>query len=1104
MNWRSLQAFLLTLVVIATQSMFIAPVQASILTSATLQLSTHAISTIADHTFAFVTPSGVESSTDTLIVDYATGFSLGSVAFGDIDLAVDDDGACDGPWGDKTLASSAGAGTWGASVAGQIITFTAPTDAALGEITAGRCVQIQVGTHASGGVNQVTNPGSAASYEVDVYGTFGDHALYAVGITGTSGLPVTAVVSSGGGPSLPPPVGDTTGPVISNVLVSNITTTSATVTWLTDEAASRVLSYGTTPSYALGNLTDGAFRTVHTQSLSGLQENTGYHFRILATDNSGNATTSGDYTFSTLDLTPPVVTVSVINITETTADIVWTTDEATTGVVTVTDAGTYPDASLSTAHTVSLTGLTSATTYNVQVAAQDASNNTTVKNTSFTTLTDLPPSNVMNFTATAGDTVVTLAWTSPTDADFAGVILVYRTDRFPTDPADGTSIYTGFNTSFLHTGLTNGQKYFYTIFATDAARMLSSGATASATPFTTATPIDTTLPPGDTTLPVGDTTLPPGDTTLPPGDTTPVTPPVVIVPGDTTPPSVPVITPEPDLPEPEPSVLIPVSEVTFMVARDAIMLRPSNDLLHVLGGRPLAISLNVANAPSTITSVDLTASNGSFLMNPATLLVSRFDTSLVAVENESLYVARVVTPLESGPLTIAIHYVTGETQVLTYQLNVRANGSVIADTSKEYLSDVAVSLYERLGNWQLWNAVEYAQENPLQVDGNYAWYVPNGTYRVRALKEGYSSVDTVALQIEDNIINVPIVLIELLPPVDTMIQNGASPLSATVQQLNQSIRILRQNPGVISVSRYATPVVAVSAASTVGIVLAAFNGLPFLQYLFTAPFLLFKRRRRKQWGVVYDSLRKIPVDLAIVRLLDGQSKRVLKSQVTDRQGRYLFIVKPGVYLLQVSKEGFTYPTVILADLKRDGEYLDLYHGEPISVTEADAVVAANIPLDPAGEGVKTPAKIKLDRLARRVMYALSLIGLVVALIVAFLHPTTWTVAVALIQALSFVLFVRMAIPARPKSWGIVYDRQTRRPLIDTVVRIFDPTYNKLLETQLTDSRGRYAFLVGPNEYYTTYEKDSYTKLEVRPIDRTDTKEASYVSVDVGLTKNTPS
>lgn len=1089
MSRRSLRFFLVALVLLASQALLpIVPARASILTSATLQLSSHATSTAVNQTFTFVTPTGVDASSDTVIVEYASGFALGSVAFGDVDLAVDDDNACDGPWGDKTLAASAAAGTWGAFVAGQLVTLTAPTNAAVGEIPAGRCMQIQIGTNASSGVNQITNPGTTTSYEVDVYGTFGDHALYAVGITGTSGIPITAVVSSGGGPIFPSPVGDTVGPVISNVLVSNITATTATITWSTDEPASRTLSHGTTTAYASGDFTDNAYRTSHSQNVTGLLEDTDYHFQILATDNSGNATTSGDFTFSTLDVTSPVLAVSVINVTETTADVIWTSDESTTGTVTVTSVGSFPDATLSTAHAQSLEDLAPATTYTVTVAAQDTSANTATANTTFTTLADLSPSNPMSFTATPGDALVTLNWVNPTETDFSGVMLVVRTDRFPEDAADGTLIYTGMDTSYVHTGLTNGQVYYYTLFATDASRQISSGATASATPVGAE---DTTVLPIDTTPIAPPIVVPPGDTTVLPPDTVPTVPPVVV-------PTLPI---EDTVPPLVPTVLIPTSEVRFSVARDAIVLQADSGAVDVLGGRPLAVSLNLTNVPAEIASVQLELSNGSFLMNPEAVLVSGMDTSLVAIENESLYVARVMTPTESGNLVIRINDVAGATQTITYQLIVRGDGSVVDRATGAYLAGANVSLYERLSDWQLWNAAPFAQANPVEVSGSYAWYVPNGTYRVHVLKEGYSTVDTVALRIEDNIVNIPLELITLLPPMGEMIQDGVPPLSAVTQQAVQAMTILQQNPGVISVSRYATPVVAVAAAATVGIVLASLNGLPFLQYLFTAPLLLYKRRRRKQWGVVYDSLRKIPVDLAIVRLLDGQSMRVLKSQVTDNQGRYLFIVKPGNYRLQVSKDGFTYPTSILAGLKRDGDYLDLYHGEPISVVEADAVIAANIPLDPADEGVKTPAKIRLERLVRRFMYVLSLTGLIVAFMVALLHPTIWTVVVAVIQTLSFIFFVRMAIPARPTSWGIVYDQKTHRPLLNAIVRIFDPTYNKLLETQLTDSRGRYAFLVGPSDYYTTYEKDGYIKLEVRPIDRTDTKEASYVSIDVGLNKN---
>ena len=52
---------------------------------------------------------------------------------------------------------------------------------------------------------------------------------------------------------------------------------------------------------------------------------------------------------------------------------------------------------------------------------------------------------------------------------------------------------------------------------------------------------------------------------------------------------------------------------------------------------------------------------------------------------------------------------------------------------------------------------------------------------------------------------------------------------------------------------------------------------------------LFGRRKRAKWGVVYNALTKLPVDLAVVRLVDVKTGRVIRSRVTDSEGRYAFL-----------------------------------------------------------------------------------------------------------------------------------------------------------------------------------------------------------------------
>lgn len=155
--------------------------------------------TAANHTIQFFTPTGVESPTDTITVQFASpGYDFtvtSTLDYTDIDLAA---GATCAGAVDKTLAAAAGASVWGVGVntGTDTVTFTAPTNAAGGEITAGYCVVIEIGTNATAGVTgdkQITNP-AAGVYNVDVAGTFGDSNRTKVAIV--DGVSVSVTVPS--------------------------------------------------------------------------------------------------------------------------------------------------------------------------------------------------------------------------------------------------------------------------------------------------------------------------------------------------------------------------------------------------------------------------------------------------------------------------------------------------------------------------------------------------------------------------------------------------------------------------------------------------------------------------------------------------------------------------------------------------------------------------------------------------------------------------------------------------------------------------------------------------------------------------------------------
>ena len=98
--------------------------------------------------------------------------------------------------------------------------------------------------------------------------------------------------------STPPPVGDTTVPIISNIAVTNITSTSATVLWTTNENSTSAVSYGLTNAYG-SNVNNASSVTSHNLLLSGLSAETTYHFLVSSTDTANNTAASTDVTFTT-------------------------------------------------------------------------------------------------------------------------------------------------------------------------------------------------------------------------------------------------------------------------------------------------------------------------------------------------------------------------------------------------------------------------------------------------------------------------------------------------------------------------------------------------------------------------------------------------------------------------------------------------------------------------------------------------------------------------------------------------------------------------------------------------------------------------------------
>lgn len=96
------------------------------------------------------------------------------------------------------------------------------------------------------------------------------------------------------------PTADVMAPVISAVATVSVTGASATVTWVTNEAATTQVQYGTTTAYGATTALNSSLLTTHSQALTGLAAATTYYYRVLSRDAAGNLATSGNFTLRTL------------------------------------------------------------------------------------------------------------------------------------------------------------------------------------------------------------------------------------------------------------------------------------------------------------------------------------------------------------------------------------------------------------------------------------------------------------------------------------------------------------------------------------------------------------------------------------------------------------------------------------------------------------------------------------------------------------------------------------------------------------------------------------------------------------------------------------
>lgn len=231
------------------------------------------------------------------------------------------------------------------------------------------------------------------------------------------------------------------------------------------------------------------------------------------------------------------------------------------------------------------------------------------------------------------------------------------------------------------------------------------------------------------------------------------------------------------------------------------------------------------------------------------------------------------------------------------------------------------------------------------------------------------------------------------------------------------------------------------------------------------------KRSRSGFGTVFNSMTGKPIDLARVRLVDIHGLTVT-SAVTDSYGHYRLTGSPGEYTLDVLKPNFTSPSIFLKDRLHCKKFDNVISSQRIRIKDY-GIITKDIPLDPINNtSAQSPVFSKHLLISDNAQFIIFYTGLIYALYPVF-YPTH--IAAWPIFALHITISLYRVASFRPSKpqFGTITDAQTGEPIERVIIRLFDASFNKILNTQITSPKGRYAFLVNKGSYYMTLQKEGY-------------------------------
>ena len=330
------------------------------------------------------------------------------------------------------------------------------------------------------------------------------------------------------------------------------------------------------------------------------------------------------------------------------------------------------------------------------------------------------------------------------------------------------------------------------------------------------------------------------------------------------------------------------------------------------------------------------------------------------------------------------------------------------------------------------------------------------------------SVSTQAVgQAVNNTMNVTINGIKFInAPVTRILEKTFSP--PTIKKIDRAMTVTSTTSATVATGVSLGSVALLNPIATPEILLIPFR---LWSLILTA---LGIRKKIKPWGTVYDSVTKQPLDPVYVSLINLEGEEITSS-ITDIDGRYGFLVPPGVYKVIPRKTNYIFPSDKLSKHFNDELYQDLYFGDYLNISEEETI-AKNIPMDAVNfdwnEFAKNKKHLynfysKRQLIFARISNYLFNIGAVVAVIALFVAPQPYNLIIFILYVFLFGL---RKTTLKKKAKGKLKEKSTGEPMSFALVRIFSAATNVEIAHKVADKLGHYLCLIPNGNYYVQIEK----------------------------------